>query len=432
MADKPKGLSKADLLVSLESCLKREQFDSMKAEVERLLHGLQVQELELEAQNRELRETQHALEQSRDRYAELYDCAPIGYLSLDAKGIIQELNTMGTILLGYERARLLGYPLIHYIVPQDREKFLGHMRKCRERGQALTELALLTKEGGRLPAQLYSRALGTKKDQPRGVQYLTAVVDVSEQKQAEELRLAHAEQERLAAQLQQADRRKNEFLAILSHELRNPLAPIKNAVQFLKQVKLADPRLKLAQEIIERQTTHLVRLVDDLLDVSRLAQGRLALQKAPLDLAAVLAQALEASQPLIQSRHHELSVSLPDPPLRVEGDSLRLVQVVSNLLDNAAQYTPPGGRIWLSALRKGNKALISVRDTGLGLSPPLLFQLFELFAQAERPRDRSQGRLGIGLALVKKLVELHGGRVEARSEGIGKGSEFLVWLPVLT
>jgi PAS domain S-box-containing protein len=242
--------------------------------------------------------------------------------------------------------------------------------------------------------------------------------DVTERKRAEEA-------------LRNADRRKDEFLAMLGHELRNPLAPIKNATHILKALDSPDPRLKTVQAILERQVGHLSQLVDDLLDVSRIVQGKISLRKTSLDLSIILDQALEASRPLIHSRRHELAVSVPDQPVPIHGDGVRLTQVVSNLLNNAAKYTPEGGRIWLEAEHQGGEAVIRVRDTGEGISQTLLAHIFDLFTQAGRTLDRSQGGLGLGLTIVKRLVELHGGRIEAYSEGVGKGSEFIVRLPTL-
>lgn len=230
--------------------------------------------------------------------------------------------------------------------------------------------------------------------------------------------------------LQDASRRKDEFLAMLGHELRNPLAPIRTAIQLMKRLDPADPKQRWARELIDRQVDHLERLVDDLLDVSRIVQGKLILHKAPVDLAGVIAQEIETAKPLIDARHHTLTVSLPEAPIWVDGDRLRLVQVVSNLLTNAAKYTPAGGRIWLTLSREKSEAVLSVRDTGEGIPEALLPHLFELFTQAEQTLARAQGGLGLGLTIVQNLVALHGGRVDAHSEGPGKGSEFIVRLPL--
>jgi signal transduction histidine kinase len=229
--------------------------------------------------------------------------------------------------------------------------------------------------------------------------------------------------------LKAADRRKDEFLAMLAHELRNPLAPIRNAAQVLKLVGPDDARQQWACEVIERQTQHLTRLVDDLLDVSRITQGKVKIAHEPLDLATVLHRAAETIRPLIDARHHHLTVVLPPEPVRIEGDLTRLVQVVGNLLNNAAKYTDEGGQIRLEAALEGGEAVIRVRDNGMGLSADLLPHVFDLFSQADRSLDRAQGGLGIGLTLVRRLVDLHGGHVEARSDGPGQGSELVVRLP---
>jgi signal transduction histidine kinase len=218
---------------------------------------------------------------------------------------------------------------------------------------------------------------------------------------------------------------------MLGHELRNPLAPIRNAIQLMRKLEMPDPRLHWARDVVDRQMNHLTRLVDDLLDVSRIVQGKLTLKKAPVDLAMVIDQAVEACRPAIEVRHHALAVSMPEEPLRVDGDRVRLTQVVSNLLDNAAKYTPEGGRIWLTVAHQNRDAVISVRDTGEGISSALLPYLFDVFTQGERTLDRTQGGLGLGLTIVRNIVAMHGGRIDAHSEGHGQGSEFVVRLPAL-
>jgi signal transduction histidine kinase/ActR/RegA family two-component response regulator len=229
--------------------------------------------------------------------------------------------------------------------------------------------------------------------------------------------------------LREAGRRKDEFLAMLGHELRNPLAPIRNAVEVLRKPGVPDSVLQWSRDVIDRQVNHLARLVDDLLDVSRIIQGKISLHATLLDLAAVIEQAVEASRPLIEGRRHELAVSLPEGPLHVKGDLVRLAQIVSNLLNNAAKYTDTGGRIRLEVEVSENWVVITVRDNGVGIPASLLPQVFDLFIQADQSLARAQGGLGIGLTLVKRLVEMHGGRVEAQSAGPGQGSEFRVWLP---
>ena len=237
---------------------------------------------------------------------------------------------------------------------------------------------------------------------------------------------------RLAQQaLQEVNQRKDEFLAMLAHELRNPLAPIRNAAQILRLHGKGNTKLEWARSVIERQSRHLTRLVDDLLDVSRIVRGQISLEKGPIDLSDVVRHALETSRPLVRERKHQLTVTLPGQPLPLDGDLTRLSQVVANLLINAAKYTPEGGHIWLEADRGNGEVILRVRDSGMGISSGLLPHIFDLFTQGARTLDRSQGGLGIGLTLVKKIVEMHGGRVDARSAGAGEGSEFSVHLPLL-
>ena len=225
--------------------------------------------------------------------------------------------------------------------------------------------------------------------------------------------------------------RKDEFLAMLAHELRNPLSPILNAIQLMRLPGIDRGDLERAQDIIERQTWHMARLIDDLLDVSRISQGRIQLHKEPIDLATAVARAVETTRPLIDARGHQLTVSLDPVPLRVEADPTRLEQIVSNLLHNAAKYTEPKGQIWLTARRDGSELVLQVRDTGVGITAEMLPRVFELFTQAQRSLNRSEGGLGVGLTLVRRLLDLHGGSVHASSPGPGQGSEFIVRLPAL-
>ena len=239
------------------------------------------------------------------------------------------------------------------------------------------------------------------------------------------------ENAQLYRELREVDRRKDEFLATLAHELRNPLAPIRNSLQILKMPRLDTATVDRAKEMMERQVHHLVHLVDDLLDVSRVMRGKIELRKERVELAAAVARAVETVQSLIEAQEHELTIHLPDESLLLEADPVRLAQVVGNLLANAAKYTERHGRIWLTAQRAGDAVELRVRDTGIGLAPELLPHVFELFVQADHASTKAHGGLGIGLTLVKNLVEMHGGSVEAHSAGPGKGSEFVVRLPLL-
>lgn len=233
------------------------------------------------------------------------------------------------------------------------------------------------------------------------------------------------------AALHEANQRKDEFLAMLAHELRNPLTPINNAAHILDSLKLKDSRLSWATEIIKRQVKHLTHLVDDLLDVSRIVRGKISLKKERLDLVEVIKAVLETARDFILAKQQYLEVCLPEQPILVEGDSVRLSQVLLNLLDNASKYSPEKSQIEVNVQPYGADVEIQVRDNGMGISPELLPTIFDLFQQGMRTLDRSQGGLGIGLTLVKQLVELHGGRVTASSPGVGLGSTFSIRLPTV-
>ncbi len=230
--------------------------------------------------------------------------------------------------------------------------------------------------------------------------------------------------------LRAADRHKDEFLAVVGHELRNPLAAISNAMQLVRLKGLADPELRSATEVIERQAQQMRRLVDDLLDVSLVRQGKIHLSREVVDLRNVVARAVESSRPLIEMKKHELAVSLPERPIEVDGDLTRLTQVVSNLLNNSAKYSEEGGRVELSLEANSDQAILRVSDTGIGIAPATLPTIFDLFTQVQGSEDRSEGGLGIGLNLVRDLIDLHGGCVQATSAGLGHGSEFVVRLPL--
>jgi signal transduction histidine kinase len=239
-----------------------------------------------------------------------------------------------------------------------------------------------------------------------------------------------AEAGRRADALREADRRKDEFLATLAHELRNPLAPLRNSLEILRMPEANEAMRDKARQMMERQVAQMVRLVDDLLDVSRITTGKLGIRKSLLEVQAVVRDALETIRPYVESRNHQLEVQMPSQPLTVEGDRTRLAQVFANLVHNAAKYTDPGGYITLSLAAEGDEAVVRVRDNGIGLAPESIGAIFDMFVQVDRSLERQQAGLGVGLTLSRQLVGLHNGTITAKSEGVGKGSEFTVRLPL--
>jgi PAS domain S-box-containing protein len=443
-----------------------DSIEATREQLRRLLHEVQVYEAELEIQNQELRKTQAELEKSRDRYADLFDFSPLGYIVLDARGVIREINLTATGLLERERRLLVGFPMIHFVAAEDRPLFLRHLRRCGEggEGEVTTELRITGKSGASRWVELYSMIESGKTG---GDRYRTALTCIARRKEADEMLLrARDELERRVAErtaelreandllmaeieererleyelrrrneeLAEADRYKDEFMAMLAHELRNPLAAIANAGEVLRRHMMdrgpEDPCRRVAQ-IIERQTAHFKVLLDDLLDMARVTRGKIVLDRRIIALSDIVGQAVETHRGFIEERRHALTLILPDEPLHLEGDFTRCVQIVGNLLHNAAKFTPPGGHIELRMEREAHEAVIRVRDDGAGVTSELLARVFDPFTQEDRTLARSTGGLGIGLALVRRLAEMHGGRVEAASGGPGQGSEFTVRLPVV-
>lgn len=310
--------------------------------------------------------------------------------------------------------------------PEDQDRIANKFfPSVLEKGNGQIEVRFRHQRTGEAIWMLYSvTTLRNTEGRPTG--FATISQDITERRQMENnLR-------QLAADLSEADRRKDEFLATLAHELRNPLAPIRNGLQV---IKIADPNsetVKQVQVMMERQLTHMVRLVDDLLDMSRISRGKIELRLESVELSSVIEQAIETSRPLIDAAQHELTVTQPPQPIYLNADSVRIAQVLSNLLTNASKYSEPDGQIWVTVESQGSEVLVSVKDTGIGISPEMLPHIFDLFKQVEGALVRSQEGLGIGLTLVKQLVEMHDGSVTAFSQGLGQGSEFVVRLPILS
>jgi PAS domain S-box-containing protein len=364
----------------------------------------------------ERKRAEEKLRRSEALYRTLGEAAPDFVWISDATGHVEYANArwMEYSGLTLEELNSAGWEaLIH---PQDRTALAERWAAATRIGEPFEAEVRYRRRDG-IYRWFWGRALPLKNSVGRVERWVGTVIDVTERRRMEET-------------LREADRRKNDFLATLAHELRNPLAPIRNAVQILNLRGSQEPAMQSARDVIDRQLQHMVRLIDDLMDVSRITRGKLELRKERVALASVIEQALEASRPDIEQAQHHLTVQLPPGPVELEADPVRLAQVFSNLLNNAAKYTDRGGRIALTAAVSSDEAIISVRDSGIGILPAQMPQLFEIFSQAASQRARSRGGLGIGLSLVRDLVQMHGGSVEARSEGEGKGSEFLVRLPV--
>jgi PAS domain S-box-containing protein len=357
------------------------------------------------------------------RFRGLLEKLPAGAYTCDPDGLITYFNQHASQLWG--RSPKLNDP---------EDRFCGSFKLFAIDGSPIThdkcwmalalkngieynghEMIIERPDGERRSTLAYANPI--RDDAGKLIGAVNVLVDISDRKLAEEA-------------LQQADRSKNEFLATLAHELRNPLAPIRAAVKILQLNANPTSESQSALEVIERQTRQMTRLIDDLLDIARITSNKLDLRKEQIELSEVLNAAVETSRPLIEQCGHKLIVKAPEDPIFLDGDLVRLAQVISNLLNNAAKYTERGGRIWLAAARKRTDAVIKVRDTGIGIPAEILPRIFEMFAQAERSTNGSSGGLGIGLTLVKRLVEMHGGTIAVHSDGRGKGSEFVVRVPV--
>lgn len=359
------------------------------------------------------------LEHTRSQLAEAQRIAHLGSWEYD--------TTTGTTIWSDEEKRIYGLDpagpspdydtlLRHHIHPDDAPEFDQLFRAALERGGTFQSEQRIILPNGSV-RWIYDKAHPYFDDRGRLSRYVGATLDITERRAAD-------------AALREADRRKDEFLATLAHELRNPLAPIMNGLHILQLGRVDETRAAQVRDMVSRQINHLVRLVDDLMEVSRISQGKIELRKKRIDLTEILNDAVASSQPLIAELEHRLTIVLPRKPLLLHADPTRLAQVFTNLLNNAAKFTKPGGQIELSARSENGEVVVSVRDNGVGIPPDRLPQIFELFTQLGGPLDPARAGLGIGLGLARGLAELHGGRVEAHSEGLGRGSEFTLRLPL--
>jgi PAS domain S-box-containing protein len=366
----------------------------------------------------ERRRQEEALRQSEERLSLLVEgVKDYAIFMLDTEGYITSWNGGAERIKGYRADEIIGkhFSVFYPVDALERDFPAYELKVATADGRFEDEGWRLRKDGTRFWANVVITALRDSTGRLRGFAKVTR--DLTDRKRVE--------------MLEQEGRQTTEFLAMLGHELRNPLAPIRNAVEIIRARETKDATVIWARDLIDRQVTHLSRLVDDLLDMSRITSGKVSLHKAPLDFGVLVSRVVESVRPLMDERKHVLTVVLPPEPLLVEGDATRLTQVVLNLLNNAAKYTPSGGRILVALRCDHREAVLSVRDNGIGISADLLPRVFDLFTQGERALDRAEGGLGIGLSLVRQLVAKHGGNVDAYSSGQGQGSEFVVRLPAL-
>lgn len=361
----------------------------------------------------------YTLESADRPYRLLVEQMQQGAITLNADGAIAYCNRRFADLLGWPHERLTGVAFRDFIPPDEQALYESLLQQGRA-GAGQGEAHLQKADGGLIPVFLTFNALPPDS----GVAVGVLVTDLTTQRHHEKLNAA------LEA-LKESDRRKNEFLAMLAHELRNPLAPIRNALHIMRLTGANGEAVSSETEMMERQIGQMVRLVDDLLDVSRISRGKIELRKDRVELASVVHHAVEACRPAMESATHDLNITLPAQPVYLNADPARLAQVVGNLLNNACKFTDEGGRIWLTVEREGKQAVIRVRDNGIGIAADQLPRIFEMFMQVDTSLERSVSGLGIGLTLAKNLVEMHDGTLEVHSAGAGQGSEFVVRLPTM-
>ena len=358
-------------------------------------------------------------------------------IATDTEGRVTTLNAVAESLTGWKREDAVGRSLddVFRIVNETtREPVENPAVRSLTEGLIVglaNHTVLIARDGTERPIDDSAAPIRYKEGEIVGC--VLVFRDVAERRRSElELERTAEELRAVAARLSEADRRKNEFLAMLAHELRNPLAPIRNALQILRLTRGSEEAAQRAFEMMERQIGQLVRLVDDLLDVSRISRGKIDLRRELVELASILHLAVETTRPAIEAARHELTLKLPPQPVYLHADLVRLAQAFGNLLNNAAKYSEPEGRITVTAEFQGSDVVVAVKDTGVGIAPDMLPKVFDLFTQGDRSLERSQGGLGIGLTLVQRLVEMHGGSVSAASDGPGRGSELVVRLPRLS
>jgi PAS domain S-box-containing protein len=387
----------------------------------RLLYELEVHQIELQMQNEELQIARIDAETALARYTELFDFAPVSYVVLDPEEIVREINHSGARLLGRDRARLVGTDFSAVLDSAHQRIFSAVvLRTLTEEGRQSCEVELATDdEGSRILILTLSAITWPEK------LVLVAFEDVTEQRRREQQLL------QTEAALRESERRKDEFLAVLSHELRNPLNAIRASTYLHARVPPGSENSRKAMGIIDRQVTHLARLVDDLLDVTRITRGKVRLKLSVLDLGELARRVMDDQVATFEADGLELEGRFEAGPFWIKADPARVTQSIANVLANADKFTPRMGRVVVSLRREGTQAVLRVRDTGVGIAPEVLEHLFEPFAQAPQSLDRTRGGLGIGLAMVSGLVELQGGTVTIHSEGLGRGAEVTIRFPLV-
>jgi two-component system CheB/CheR fusion protein len=413
----PKSRDESDKAARLRAAAEirlRERGDGKLTPDSRLVHELEVHQIELEMQNEELRGARRELEMALSNYTELFDFSPIGYAAIAPDEKIREINHAGAKLLARNRKSVIGTAFGVYVVLEDRQMLhvtIGRALASQE--PATCEVVVRQPTGSVLSVR--ATCVRLARSEPV---ILVAFEDITAQKAAERA-------------LKEADQRKDEFIATLSHELRNPLAPIRTGVYLLGQAEAGSALARKTLAIIERQVTHMTRLIDDLLDVTRITRGKIELHRAPIELGEIVRRVADDHAASFTADRVWLDSDVTDQPVWVDGDAARIVQVLTNLLSNAQKFTPPSGTVTIALERVADDAVLRVRDTGNGVSPHLLDRVFEPFTQAPQTIERSRGGLGLGLAMSKGIIELHGGTIALASKGPGSGTEVTVTLPLV-
>ncbi|HVR75560.1 MAG TPA: PAS domain-containing sensor histidine kinase [Planctomycetota bacterium] len=426
-------MTKAELLKVIQSLQAKQ---TGRSQIQEVFAELETHRVELEMQNRELRESQGLLEESRDRYADLYDFAPVAYVTLDSRGTIIEINLFGADVLGRERSRLIDIPISLLLATNDdRDRIRAHIHECiSDKHRTVTELRIQTKDGAELPVEILSTPTMT----PEGRIVLRSVlIDISERKRAEEDREGLLRERGESSEAEGASWTRDEFLATLSHELETPLAAIQGYIQLIDSHDFREEDVRRGLEGIERSVRTQYQAVNDMLDLERIRTGELKVEMRSVVLPSLLRSVLEGVCPEARRKSIEVKVLIDESAERVSGDPARIEQIISSLLSNAMRFTPEGGRVDVSLEHisgRGGGALdsarLTVRDNGLGIHPDLLPRVFEHTRQVESSASRRLGGLRLGLALVRHLVELHGGSVHAQSGGEDKGAAFTMELPL--